>query len=202
MAVSVFRVSNFLEPCWTWTFCLIKLPSTFITLCLSFSLSPLHHLIQRDWRITPLPSALIGLSRNSRGSWSPASYLSLTVLLIYCLTAGWHWVSWWIRILILSHRATLWSVLLGFIVWIPKIRDVFWEDRRTLIYKQVPGNWPLRRDKQDIISFQVSRNRHKGLNMYSASGLARCKWICFFIKTYLEKCNIIWIARQETPNSW
>ncbi len=105
----------------------------------------------------------------------------------------------WIRILILSHRATLWSVLLGFIVWIPKIRDVFWEDRRTLIYKQVPGNWPLRRDNQDII---VSRNRHTGLNVYSASGLARCKWICFFTKTYLEKFNIIWIAHQESSNSW
>ncbi len=47
--------------------------------------------------------------------------------------------------------------------------------------------------------------------MYSPSGRPRCRWVCFFIITNLEKCSITSLAHQsavngcrqnESPNIW
>ncbi len=40
------------------------------------------------------------------------------------------------------------------------------------------------------------------LKIYSASGHPRCRWVCFFIRTYLEKCSFTSLAHKNITKQW
>ncbi len=75
-----------------------------------------------------------------------------------------------------------------------------------------PKTWkPGFREEQHLFSYTNKFQKEKKLNLlkiYSPSGHWRCKWVCFFIRTDLEKFSIASLTHQWTlcsewvPSEW